>query len=684
MNRWAHGVGRGLAAIGTLATAAYLGWRFATLPSGSPSWLVALSLAVEVVGFGSSLLLLWALWRRLPHSTRFDRSIGNAEDVDVVVRVDDQPVHHVRATLLAVRSMPAGRVVIVDLGARPEVAAMAAEFDTVYAAPDVDDHNGLKTCSAASSTSIFFLLDAGDIPSVDAIATLLPHVDDDRVAVAIGQSIMADDDSAEHGPNGIHELAFDRQRLNPALGLRGAAVFTESGALVRRAAVDSVPVDDDKPIEAQARWSLALLEHGWKVVAPTGEPVLVRQVIDSQDVVYEHRVARARAARQMVFGHGGILRWSSLRPGQRLAVAAAAVRHLSGLRRAGFIAALVGALLTGMLPLRPDVSVLAAVWAPGWLLTSAGLALLSGWTLRPGDRTRWSLRNLGASWQGLRHPTAFEQRRAPVMTPHALQHGGALVASVVVLSSVLMMRGLSEQWTHALGVMPYRWLAGLVAVGLWSLALALDVLRMMGRRTQLRRATRVVTSLPAVVDENAVFVLDLTPLGIGFETTIEASPRQELEFETTLASQRGCENVALPIIVRHIHRVAEQRWRVGAEFGTALPQAFTPLVEFCTVEPARRRLGYTNAPGTVAPDPVETVAEPVVHGRRLALRLFALLAVLGAIASAQPGDGTPLAWIVSAGSILLAAGVLVGSARPRRRWTTAQSTASPSPDLAIR
>ena len=114
----------------------------------------------------------------------------------------------------------------------------------------------------------------------------------------------------------------------------------------------------------------------------------------------------------MILGAGGILRPNSLRLGQRLAIAASAVRPLSGLRRAGFVAVVVGSLLTGALPMRPNVAILAALWAPGWLLTSAGLGLASGWTLRPGDRTRSSLRSLGSSWQGLRHPMAFEQRRA--------------------------------------------------------------------------------------------------------------------------------------------------------------------------------------------------------------------------------------------------------------------------------
>ena len=305
MNRRAHGIGRVVTCAGLLSTGGYLGWRLATLPGHTPTWLVVLALAVEMVGFVGSALLAWALWPA-PTAIHTGAQIDPG-DVDVVVRVDRQPVHQVRASLLAMQSMTSGRHVVVDLGARLEIAALAAEFETVYAAPDIDDHNGLKTCSAASSTPIFLLLDAGDIPSADAIAVLLPMMDDDRVAVAIGQSLMADDDSAEHGPNGLHELTFERETLNPALGRRGAAILGESGALIRCAAVDSVAVGDDRPIEAQAQWSVALMEQGWSVVAAVGEPVLVRQVIQSQDEVYERRVMQARVARTMLLRPRGDL-----------------------------------------------------------------------------------------------------------------------------------------------------------------------------------------------------------------------------------------------------------------------------------------------------------------------------------------------------------------------------------------
>jgi hypothetical protein len=256
----------------------------------------------------------------------------------------------------------------------------------------------------------------------------------------------------------------------------------------------------------------------------------------------------------------------------------------------------------------------------------------------------------------------------------------------------MMMRGLSEQWTHALGSMPFAWLVGLVAVSLWTLAMSLDVLRMFGKRNQLRRAARVVAAIPAEVSGVPVAVFDVTALGAGFETNHELVPKQQLLLDAMITTSRGCENVTIPISVRNVRELSPQlmdpdgaqRWRVGVEFGNALPRAINALVSYCMIEPARQRLSRS---GPLSADDglVEAVAQPVLDGRRVALRLISLLAVAGAIASAQPAKGTLVTTAISVVSVLIAAGVLAGSARPRRApWTADQSTSSPSPDLAIR
>ena len=236
------------------------------------------------------------------------------------MRVDQQPIHDVRATLLSLHSMVTGRQVVVDLGARLEIAALAAEFRTGYAATDLDDHNGLKTCERGIDDAGLPAARCRRHPQPRRHRQSLPLMDDDRVAVVIGQSVMADDDSAEHGPNGLHELTFERETLNPALGARGAAILSESGALIRRAAIDSVEVGDEEPIEAAGPLVDGADDAGMESGRCCRRSGVVRQVVHSQDAVYERRVLQARAlAHDDLRRRTGSCGLNSLRLGQRLA-----------------------------------------------------------------------------------------------------------------------------------------------------------------------------------------------------------------------------------------------------------------------------------------------------------------------------------------------------------------------------
>ena len=146
-----------------------------------------------------------------------------------------------------------------------------------------------------------------------------------------------------------------------------------------------------------------------------------------------------------------------------------------------------------------------------------------------------------------------------------------------------MMRGLSEQWTHALGAMPIAWLIGLIAVSLWSLAMSLDVLRMFGKRNQLRRAARVVASIPAEVnDEPRRGVRHHRPR-CRVRNQPGAVGKAADCSHATITTSRGCENVTLPIIVRNVRNVSThgpecgERWRVGVEFVNAPPPGHQPI-----------------------------------------------------------------------------------------------------------
>lgn len=643
MRRTEHLGARALAAVGLAAAMAYLVWRAGWSMSGTRWWLAGPAYAVELFGYLGAAVLAWALWPA-PRADRADHAdsagaLGTVPlPLDAVVRVQDQPVHEVRATLLALRSVRhVGETILLDLHCRPEVAALATEFQTVHAMAMPGDRHGLAVVAAAVRTPCFVLLDAGDIPTIDLVDRLAPDLADDRVAVVQGAGVSVADDSPEHGPNRRHELVFERAALNPGLGARGVAMWLGSGSLVRADALREAPHLRADPLEAHWRTGLALLAAGWRITAPRA-PVVAHRSLPDDAAVYADRVARARTARRMLLCPRGALRGGSLTLRQRLAALAWAVRPLSGLRRGVFVAVLCGAILAGSAPFHASTAVLAVGWLPAFAYTSLGLSLLSGWTLRTGDRVRWSLHTLGPAYTGLQGDLVERRDDRPVLVSFRnMQYAGGLIVAVIALSIVLMLRGLSDQVTHTLGEMPERQLMVLLIVSLWTLAVSLDLLRVLARRAQMRRLPRVVSSLSATLGGRAVSVVDLTALGAGIVSHVPVEVGEHLPLDTSIPTRTGVTDVLIDCIVRNVTPMPYGEWRIGVEFAATDDAAANALAEFCGIEPVWERLGVmpgrsvTEARAFVyLPDPEEPTAG------RMAVRMMSLVALAGAVASSIP------------------------------------------------
>lgn len=645
MRRTEHLGARALTTVGLLATLAYLTWRTAYSLDGTRLWLSLPVLLVEVVAFLGAAALAWALWPAPPVHVVSAAGPAAPAPTDVVVRVHHEAEHEVRATLLAARSMGAvAQVIVVDLGGRPSVASLAIEFGARYVATDPADGNGVRCALALVETSQFLLLDAGDIPAGDIVPRLAGDLTDDRVAVVQGLGSSAAADSPEHGPGGRHELLFERAALNPALGARGAALWLGSGSLVRTDALRSVPLGTDTSLVAAWTTGAALAAGGWRLTAPGDVAVFAHRTIHAEQDVVDDRIERARAARRLVFGSHGALRGHTLAWRHRVALLAWSVRPLSGLRRIAFVALLCAALLSGSVPFHGEALVLVCAWLPSFLYTALGLALLSGWTLRPGDRARWSLHSIGAAWQSLRSPgrpratRTSRPGRAPVVAVPARQYGAGLVAVVGSLSTVLVLRGASDRLTHTLGELPQSVLMVLLMVTLWTLALSLDLLRVLGRRHQLRRTARVVSSLAATMGERSVSIVDLNSLGAGLlsQTGVEVHERTVLD--TVIPTTSGVTSVRQPCVVRNVTLLPSGDYRIGVEFGHQEPATANALAEFCTVEPMWEHLGVMPGQSVTDLRRMMYLDEPAADaspGRTL-VRVVAMFALLGVVASAAP------------------------------------------------
>jgi hypothetical protein len=151
-------------------------------------------------------------------------------------------------------------------------------------------------------------------------------------------------------------------------------------------------------------------------------------------------VARARRGLQMLDIRASATgRAATVR--RQLATTAWALVAIEGIRRVIFVGLLVAVLLTGRFPFElPAWWILAALVA-AQVLFAVGHWLLSGGSLRPGMRLRWSMASVGAGLGDGASRTGLPIRWTATM------------ATMIVLNLAVALRGVSDRWTHGLGPM---------------------------------------------------------------------------------------------------------------------------------------------------------------------------------------------------------------------------------------
>jgi SdrD B-like domain/Glycosyl transferase family group 2 len=657
-------IGRVSAVLAVTFGVVYLGWRGSSTLSDVPWWLGVPTLAVEAAGVFAVSVTCWAVWRRpdaaapLPAAASAGpagvdgrRAVPEPLDTEIVVRCTGQTPAALRATLIACR--PIAPLLVVDVDARPEIAALAVEHGARYLATDPDDIDGLALAASSTSAGAMFLLEAGDVAHPSVLRSLLPWFDEPSVAVVQGPVEASNGESAEHGAIGRHDKQFERRSLVPSLGARGLAPFTGTGALLRTGAIRSVSLVQSSPQMVQADLTSSLFAAGWQIAAPGGRPLVAAAPIVSPAEVEDVRAREASAARHLLLGDHGAWRLNQLSFGQRASLTAQAVRPLAGVRRGVIVALLLGALLAGRLPFDAEPLGFAVLWAPWFVLAAVSLWLLSGGELRPGDRVRWSMRMLGASWRGV---VALDGRPDPAEhvlgNAFGLHHGVASAGAVAAISVVIGMRALSDRVTHTLAAMPTDQTAALLVAALWSLGGGLDALRILARRAQSRRATRIASSLPSTFADRAALVVDLTPLGAGVLGDVDLAVGSHQQLDVVVPTASGVISAAVPVIVRNVRVDFSGERRYGVEFGALEPYVADALTEYCVVQPALDLLGRLGGfggfgsigtavgsgidPATAGARPMVVLDDHPVLPRRMGLRAAALVAVAGAMASAVP------------------------------------------------
>jgi hypothetical protein len=357
-------------------------------------------------------------------------------------------------------------------------------------------------------------------------------------------------------------------------------------------------------------WELMprLAANNVRVIAAAGPVVVAEKPLSEASAVAANRHAQANAGWRLLIGETGVFRAPGIRLEDRLALAAWAVRSFDGLRRIVLAVIVLGSLLSGRAPFMPSPAALWFFWAPAFVLSSAALALLSGGSLRPGDRLRGSVRALSLS-----------------------------IGMVVAINAVLIIRGVSDRFTHALRPLDHNTQIGLTAIALWLLAGALDSLRLLAWRRQSRRAFRLTATGTAHLDDYGVYVSDITMLGAGLladrTVTVRSGSTHRLSF--SVPSETGITSLDIPCVVRNVRPDLAGAWRVGVEFYDADSYALNTLAESCAVLPARSAIMGTLTSPSQFDD--ASVSDATGSGqRRFGLRVATLLALAGVVSSTAP------------------------------------------------
>ena len=573
---------------------AYLIWRVGWTISGVPTWLSIPALLVEGFGVAGAGLFVVVLGRRaLPASAVTSASWD--QPIDVVIRHDSQPLGHLRATLAGVRHLEnVGTTTVLCSYDDPEIEAEAEAAGVTLVVLAANDAAGLRYLTSAESAQstrpvgdLVAILDSGDVPMPSFLVTLGRKFDDAGVAAVQAELFGRGTDSAEHDAHSRHDLAFERTVLLPKLGDRGASIMAGSGAIIRRAALQSIRVPNGPRRSVEMRWSIRVRASGRTILAPAG-PLVAATSLNNSNAVRAERRRQSNAAMRAALSSDNPVIARGLVAADRAGYLSLLVRPLAGLRRQVFVVVVLAALLSGQVPFHPSILGMVALWAPWFVLQARSIRQLSAGTLPMRVRSQWSLATMGPSTAAIGGSGA-----TPIgMSVAAARRGGIvgvftddiLVASLALLAMVTLAAGV-DRWFGILPDLAVADQAGLLAVSVWLIGGLLEVMRCLGGPSQLRESRRIDVRICGTLEGLPAVVSDLSPTGAGVLSAVGVTGHlgDMVAMTIEIVSATGSTEV-IPVtgIVRNV-RPSSAGAVLGVEFTGLSRSALDSLYAYCEV-----------------------------------------------------------------------------------------------------
>jgi len=605
------GMVRAVALTAIAFSASYVFWRAGAL--GDNLWLSGPLLVLETWGLLQiSLLCLQGWTSPQPAPRRSDRTASDG--IDLVVTCTYHSPGDLERTLVACRSLRNVRKVLVVMRpGRGELKAIAQSMDVEVLERDGNHVDIYWEAARSLGSQLVGWVEAGQIPLPAFADTLLPHFDDDQVAVVQSAVGLVNKDSLAHVRGGRDEHAFRRSVAFPGQSAHGFAPWHGGGSIVRLDAlrsVDGIEPDDQAALE---RSLVQLHSTGWKSRYHHDPPLVRANAPDSLNMYLLRRRRLAIETLRVFRTPESPLRLNGLSLRARLYHLALANSFGLGLRQLGLLAVLLLTLLTGRVPLGHDTKTWALLWGPTFVAGVAARHLLARGTMNLGDWTREGWRTLGADLSAIGAVIGLHRVSA---RPGAESSSGwrslgklrALTGALLALELALVLRGSTVFWPDILPRFSASGRVLAVGIALTGTLTMIDVLQVSVRRRQRRSDFRLTTELPAKINGLPVRVIDLSPSGmgaIGGPGLLSATGRR-LTIRLTATARSEAVTTEGP--------------RFGFEFTAPDATARAALIEYCAI--AHHQTGAGGAEHAIAPTHFD-----VSHSHPRAMRWLSRAAV---------------------------------------------------------
>lgn len=402
----------------TLLTALfYFQWRIGAINPAHPiySWVVY---AAELAGFARALLFMRAAGG--PQQPRNIPPAPAGLGVDVFIPTCGEPLDVVRRTALAAHAIRYPHATwLLDDAQRPEMRELAAELGCSYVART--EHNDAKTGNlnhalALANGEFVAILDADHVAAPQLLDRTLGHFGDERVAFVQVPVETFNTGSFDHirprsgSPVGA---SFFHRVVQRGRDASNTTLFTGSGAILRRRALDAIGGFATGTVSEDVHTSFRLHAAGWRSVSHPEVLVAGMGPVDAAGYCSQH-LRWSQDAMQFLWCEN-IFAPSALTPAQRMVYATHVLSNLEAWRHLFVYALPIVILLTGILPVQTDVATFLAHFIPYGLNVTLAPAILARGYLRVDETAVYNLARCPVSIRGV----FTARRRRWKVTPKA-------------------------------------------------------------------------------------------------------------------------------------------------------------------------------------------------------------------------------------------------------------------------